>query len=619
MIRSASTTVVSNKTSQVKTAESSLQGAEHLSEQIKGAESGLAAGFTSSKKGFDFAQVPATPALQTGLSVQCCAKDGKPCSCSKCKAKAESEEESGSNNLETKLAAAVSAPVSDSATPAVKEQTVDKTGDNDSQTSRAEESTQPQSALLVDQSSEGLQEGQMTKNDFLTQLRESICRSIDPVLATVGQTTDGCPYLNYWLDLYAQKTAAEIEQTVHRYAPGSAKARTAGDYISTVTSRALRAAVVWATTGRITGVPEGISTTVPGEPPAEQTGNSKPGPAGTTATLRGAKKANEPVSIQQQLGQGSSLPSSVSSRMESAFGTSFSNVRTHTDTNAIGISNRLNARAFTVGNHVAFGSGEFQPGTLIGDALIAHELAHVVQQSHSEKSVDKMENGSTSYNALEQDADRAAAGAISSLWSGTKNGLKGIAQRAMPMLRSGISIQQCSKTSGGPCSTAENQTLTTAKQTAGTWVTAALAKLRTTPVPAAVTTSLRNNFGPTDGIAANLPGITTKIVTANTEMTTVPVSCAGTEDSTCASACGYTPFAGAHRFVICRNKSLTPTTNPDFTAGCVLHESFHSAFSDFSGDSYSGWGGISSSTAGYPGSAPLTNSDSYTSLVIDLK
>src|SRR5262249_11382794 len=90
-----------------------------------------------------------------------------------------------------------------------------------------------------------------------------------------------------------------------------------------------------------------------------------------------AKEAGEPQAIQAQLGSRQSLDGGVKSRMESAFGESFSGVQVHADANAARLSENLNARAFTVGDHVAFGAGEYQPGTLIGDALIAHELAHV--------------------------------------------------------------------------------------------------------------------------------------------------------------------------------------------------------------------------------------------------
>lgn len=400
-----------------------------------GMESGFAAGLPSLKKGIDLAQIPAKPGLQTGLSVQCCAKSGASCSCPKCKAKAEAEEESGDSNVGHSSADASTATVSETVSrPEGVSQNADTSADTESAGDAAEA---PARTLLVEGPSAELQEGQMTKMDFLQQLRESICGAIGPVLATAGQTTDGCPYLNYWLDLYEQKTAAEVEQTVHRYAPGSANATNASAYISIVTARALRAAQVWARTGRLTEIPEGVPTDIPGEPPAEESA-SNAAPVMTKAKEGGPKNTDDPAAIQEQLGAGSALSSSVRSRMESAFGTSFSDVKTHTDSNAASVSNRVNARAFTVGNHVAFGSGEYQPGTMIGDALIAHELAHVMQQRNTSGSVNKMEVGGSSYESLETDADVAAAGAVSSLW-----GMNGLTQKAMPALRSGLRLQGC--------------------------------------------------------------------------------------------------------------------------------------------------------------------------------
>jgi hypothetical protein len=74
--------------------------------------------------------------------------------------------------------------------------------------------------------------------------------------------------------------------------------------------------------------------------------------------------------------------------MEGAFGRSFTGVAVHTDGRAARLLSNLNARAFTVGEHVAFGGGEYRPVTMIGDALIAHELAQVVQQRNEGTSVD---------------------------------------------------------------------------------------------------------------------------------------------------------------------------------------------------------------------------------------
>ena len=131
--------------------------------------------------------------------------------------------------------------------------------------------------------------------------------------------------------------------------------------------------------------------------------------------------------------------------MQSAFGRSFSGVRVHTGATASRLSDRFNARAFTIGQHVAFGAGEYRPGTLMGDALVAHELADVAQQGNAPASVAQMQIGSSATGGLERDADRSSAAAVASLWGGAARGLGGFARKAVPRLRSGLSIQRCKK------------------------------------------------------------------------------------------------------------------------------------------------------------------------------
>jgi hypothetical protein len=129
--------------------------------------------------------------------------------------------------------------------------------------------------------------------------------------------------------------------------------------------------------------------------------------------------------------------------MEQAFGQSFAHVRTHTDGNAGRISARQNARAFTVGRDVAFGAGEYRPGTPVGDALIAHELAHVVQQGGASPETQAKAASGPGYGALERDADDAAVGAVASLWGGVKGGLAGLGGRTGAALKSGLRLQRC--------------------------------------------------------------------------------------------------------------------------------------------------------------------------------
>jgi hypothetical protein len=76
-------------------------------------------------------------------------------------------------------------------------------------------------------------------------------------------------------------------------------------------------------------------------------------------------------------GGGSTLPDEVRNFMEPRFGFDFSQVRIHTDLDAMRMSRRLSAQAFTQNQHIYYGAGK-SPGK---NALTAHELTHVVQQA----------------------------------------------------------------------------------------------------------------------------------------------------------------------------------------------------------------------------------------------
>ena len=223
----------------------------------------------------------------------------------------------------------------------------------------------------------------------------------------------------------------------------------ARDYIPLIVDRVSRAVTVWAATGEITGVPGGLSTAAP---PAggdgRGRGTSREKPAGFSSRDRdgGGGGSGNLQAIQSQLGSGKPLDSGVRSHMESAFGHDFSRVRVHTDAAAAGVANNLNARAFTLGKDIAFGAGEYAPGSLIGDALIAHELAHVIQQGGA--TTPPMHKGGSEHNALEEDADRSAVGAIVSYWGGVKSGMANIAQNAMPRLKAGLRLQRCKEPAG---------------------------------------------------------------------------------------------------------------------------------------------------------------------------
>lgn len=80
-------------------------------------------------------------------------------------------------------------------------------------------------------------------------------------------------------------------------------------------------------------------------------------------------------------GGGKPLPSAERAFFEPRFGHDFSQVRVHTDRDAAETAAAVNAKAFTIGHNVAFGSGQYAPQTTEGRRLLAHELTHVVQQA----------------------------------------------------------------------------------------------------------------------------------------------------------------------------------------------------------------------------------------------
>lgn len=319
--------------------------------------------------------------------------------------------------------------------------------------------TTPAKTLLVDNGAEQLQAGQMRKGEFLGQLRPSVCAAAEQSLAGTMWSSMGCPYIVRWFDHFDKQPAARVERALLKYAPEAAAAKSARDYIPIVTQRVRQGIGEWRETGEMPGLPEEFEG---GEMPGATVAGLFSGAlAGIGSAVSGglssvgsmlfkrrdgeAVEAEDPQAIRDQLGAGHTLDGHAKTRLQSAFGADFSDVRVHTDGTAQQLADGLNAHAFTIGTDIAFGPGEYRPGTVVGDALIAHELAHVVQQGGS-KSFEPQ--GSTSNSELDADADLSALGAMVSLSSGT------VAPQTKPRRRSGLSLQLCS------CGKSEQKTKT---------------------------------------------------------------------------------------------------------------------------------------------------------------
>jgi len=113
--------------------------------------------------------------------------------------------------------------------------------------------------------------------------------------------------------------------------------------------------------------------------------------------------------------RGQSLDGSIQRAMEDRMGDSFGDVRIHTGPSAAEACEAINARAFTVGNHIAFNQGEYDPSSLEGQHVLAHELAHVRQQTQGAVSMLPQEDVELEVDpdpALEREAEEAAQQAM---------------------------------------------------------------------------------------------------------------------------------------------------------------------------------------------------------------
>ncbi|BDA71106.1 hypothetical protein CAL7716_052720 [Calothrix sp. PCC 7716] len=114
--------------------------------------------------------------------------------------------------------------------------------------------------------------------------------------------------------------------------------------------------------------------------------------------------------------------------MESRFRHDFSQVRVHTDSKASNSALAVKALAYTVGQHITFLEGRYTPTTTVGKRLLAHELAHVVQQSRG-----GVQPSLSAVSAHERSADLAASAVMAGQTSVAVQGATGIglARQAM--------------------------------------------------------------------------------------------------------------------------------------------------------------------------------------------
>lgn len=107
-------------------------------------------------------------------------------------------------------------------------------------------------------------------------------------------------------------------------------------------------------------------------------------------------------------GSGQSLPDDLRGKFEQSLGTDLGGVRVHTHSAAAEASESLGARAYAVGQDVFMGAGQYNPSSPEGASLLAHEVAHTVQQRGAASGPQTKLEVSSPGDAHEVDADRAA-------------------------------------------------------------------------------------------------------------------------------------------------------------------------------------------------------------------
>src|SRR5215467_8195057 len=158
----------------------------------------------------------------------------------------------------------------------------------------------------------------------------------------------------------------------------------------------------------------------------------------SVSALLGQQEEEERSPVHDVVGSGGGSPveSGARSFLEDRMGADFSDVRVHTGTSADDSARSINAHAYTVGTDVVFRSGAYDPDSQGGRHVLAHELAHVMQQKAGPVAGTPAPGGislSHPSDAFEQAAERSASqamagGPVQAMPSGGTQGVT--AQRA---------------------------------------------------------------------------------------------------------------------------------------------------------------------------------------------
>jgi Domain of unknown function (DUF4157) len=155
------------------------------------------------------------------------------------------------------------------------------------------------------------------------------------------------------------------------------------------------------------------STKDPLETEAERIAGEISAGSGFKGTKAGSSNSGLDSTQRFLANSGRPLEPGLQQEMEQRLGFDLSRVRIFADGEAADAAAAVQARAYTLGNNIVFGSGKFAPETAEGGRLLAHELVHVVQQRATSVLATQSTpvHLRTSFGTMQMDKDPAATGA----------------------------------------------------------------------------------------------------------------------------------------------------------------------------------------------------------------
>jgi hypothetical protein len=294
---------------------------------------------------------------------------------------------------------------------------------------------------VVDETVADLRPEQMHRGEFVRQARvaaqEGAAAALGPLAEQSGAEVEATA------TRYAGQPAAQLEAAVRGEVAGAAGAVNATGML-----HAIREAANNEARGRLAA---GVTDTAVKTIGSALDAASRFGSAVTSLIFKSRTETSpatgpgEAAAAQARLGRGDAVPASLRAEVEGVTGQDLSDVRLHTHGPAPAMADELGARAFTVGRDIVVAGGEPAAGTVEGDALLAHELAHAAQQGGVAGSEHAAKSNSESTDLAEVAADDVAADAVVGLWTGVRGRLAEAGPTAAARVKTGLQLQRCGR------------------------------------------------------------------------------------------------------------------------------------------------------------------------------